>query len=173
MKGWTEEEFKDKRLMAPCGLYCGACGVYISKRDGDSKFRKVLARLYRSNPEETECLGCMQKEPVECLFGFCVSCDIRKCILEKSFYSCHQCGDFPCSLIENFVVPVGQRVINRAIPKWREFVAELGDEKGSEEWARSECERYHCSECGHPLFRGAVRCRNCKREVAHELDGLN
>jgi hypothetical protein len=24
MEGWTEEEIRDKNLMAPCGLYCGA-----------------------------------------------------------------------------------------------------------------------------------------------------
>ena len=23
MKGWAEEEIKNKNLMAPCGLYCG------------------------------------------------------------------------------------------------------------------------------------------------------
>ena len=43
------------------------------------------------------------------------------------------------------------RVIKRAIPKWREKVATQGDEKGSLEWAREECERYHCSSCGSPL----------------------
>ena len=25
MEGWTEEEIRNKALMAPCGLYCGAC----------------------------------------------------------------------------------------------------------------------------------------------------
>ena len=44
------------------------------------------------------------------------------------------------------------RVIKRAIPKWREKVATQGDEKGSLEWAREECERYHCSSCGSPLY---------------------
>ncbi|MFZ3047037.1 MAG: DUF3795 domain-containing protein [Desulfatirhabdiaceae bacterium] len=37
MKGWTEEEIKDKSLMAPCGLYCGACGIYIATRDKNDK----------------------------------------------------------------------------------------------------------------------------------------
>jgi hypothetical protein len=61
--------------------------------------------------------------------------------------------------------------MKRAIPIWREKVAQFGDEKGSAEWARSECERYHCSSCGQPLFRGAQRCRACKKSVADELDG--
>jgi hypothetical protein len=34
MEGWTEEEIRNKDLMAPCGLHCGTCGVYIATRDG-------------------------------------------------------------------------------------------------------------------------------------------
>jgi hypothetical protein len=65
MKGWTEEELADKRLTAPCGLYCGTCGVYIAHRDGNTKFRDLLARLYGSPPAATICKGCMQDDPPE------------------------------------------------------------------------------------------------------------
>jgi len=61
--------------------------------------------------------------------------------------------------------------MKRTIHIWREKVAALGDEKGSEEWARSESQRYHCPECDYPLFKGAQRCRNCKAGVADDLDG--
>ena len=173
MKGWKEEEFKDKRLLSPCGLYCGVCGVYISHRDKNTKFRDILAKLYGTKPEETKCLGCMQTEPEECLYGWCRTCGIRTCVKEKGFYSCHQCSDFPCNLIEEFPLPVGKRVMKKAIPLWRDLVAKHGDEKGSVEYARAECKRYHCPDCGYPLFRGAITCKNCKKEVAAELDGQN
>ena len=62
MEGWTEEEIRNKSLMAPCGLYCGACAVYIATRDKNEKFRAVIANLYGTKPEETECLGCMQPD---------------------------------------------------------------------------------------------------------------
>jgi len=45
-EGWTEEEFKNKDLMAPCGLYCGTCGVYIATRDNNEKFRAVMGNLW-------------------------------------------------------------------------------------------------------------------------------
>jgi len=173
MKGWKEVEWADRRLMAPCGLYCGACGVYIATRDGNTKFRDILARLYGSAPDETACLGCMQDDPPECLYGFCTTCRIRDCVRGKGLYSCHPCDEFPCTLIEEFPIPVGRRVMKRAIASWRQKVAELGDDAGSVEWARSECERYHCAGCGEPLFRGAVTCRACKRPVADDLDGTN
>jgi len=74
-------------------------------------------------------------------------------------------------MIEEFSFATGVRVMKRAIPVWRAQAAELGDEQGSAEWARLECERCHCSACGQPLFRGAQRCRACKKPVADELDG--
>jgi hypothetical protein len=46
MEGWTEDEIRNKDLMAPCGLYCGACGVYLATRDKNEKFRQVMGNLY-------------------------------------------------------------------------------------------------------------------------------
>ena len=74
-------------------------------------------------------------------------------------------------MIENFGLATGLRVMKRAIPLWRSKIAELGNEKGSVEWAWKELERYHCPACGKPLFRGAKRCRACKAVVAEALDG--
>lgn len=171
MEGWTEEEVKDKKLMAPCGLYCGVCGVYIATRDKNEKFRKAMGDLYQTKPEETACRGCMQSDPPQELYLYCSMCEIRDCVRGKGFYSCHQCDRWPCAMIENFGLATGRRVMQRTIPIWRAKVAELGDEKGSEEWARSELLRYHCPFCGKPLFRGAKRCRACKADVADLLDG--
>ena len=171
MEGWTEEEFKNKDLMAPCGLYCGLCGIYIATRENNKKFREIMGKLYGTEPEETECYGCMQADPPKKLYGYCKDCKIRDCIKSKGYYSCHQCDEWPCDLIKNFPITTGARVMKRTIPIWREKVAELGDEEGSIEWARMECGRYHCSSCGKALFRGAQRCRNCKKDIADELDG--
>jgi len=171
MAGWTEEEIRNKKLMAPCGLHCGFCGVYLATRDGNEKFRAIMANLYGTKPEETECLGCMQQDSAEKMYVGCKVCEIRECVKSRGFYSCHQCDEWPCSKIEKFGYATGQRVMKRTIPIWREKVAEHGDEEGSVEWVRSESERYHCSSCGAPLFRGAQRCRSCKKPVADELDG--
>ena len=171
MEGWAEEEIRNKDLMAPCGLYCGVCGVYIATRDGNEKLKTIMANLYGTKPEDTECLGCMQPDPPKKIYGYCRICAIRACVKSKGYYSCHQCGEWPCGMIENFGFVTGARVMTRTIPIWRAKVAEYGDEKGCVEWARAECERYHCSSCGKPLFRGAQRCRACKRPVADELDG--
>jgi hypothetical protein len=157
--------------MAPCGLYCGTCGVYIATRDGNEKFRTIMSNLYGTKPEETHCLGCMQSDPPKKMYKYCKVCPIRTCVTTKGFYSCHQCSDWPCTEIKNFGFATGRRVMEKTIPLWREKVDALGDQEGSVEWARAELERYHCPNCGKPLFRGAQQCRTCKHPVADILDG--
>ena len=171
MEGWSEEEIKNSELLAPCGLYCGTCGIYIATRDGNDKFRNAMAKVFGTKPEETECLGCMQADPPAKLFCLCKTCEIRECIKKKGYYSCLQCETWPCNFTDKNDNAIGQRVMKKAIPDWRKKVEKYGDQEGSENWARSECERYHCSSCGKPLFRGAQQCRFCKNLVADELDG--
>jgi hypothetical protein len=171
VKGWAEAEFADRNLLAPCGLYCGVCGVYLATRNGDARFKALLGNLYGSAPEATECRGCMQAEPAQLLYGYCRVCPIRDCVRGRGFYSCHQCGDWPCPLITGFPLATGRRVMQRAIPLWREAAAGHGPGEGDVAWARAEAERYHCPHCGEPLFRGAQRCRACKAAVADDLDG--
>jgi hypothetical protein len=180
MEGWTEKEIKNKELRAPCGIFCGACALYISTRDENEKFRTIISSIWGTKPGETECFGCMQPDPPKKLFGFCKTCAIRRCVKSKGYYSCHQCMEWPCNMMEkgDFADAVPSplrksvlRVMKRSIPIWRAKVAESGDEKGSVEWARAECERYHCPSCGKPLYRSAQHCRACKKPVADELDG--
>jgi len=170
MRGWAESELENRELMAPCGLYCGVCGVYLATRDDNDKFRALLGNLYGTPPEETRCRGCMQ-DPPQMLYAYCRSCRIRECVLGRGLTSCHLCREWPCALIEDFPLATGRRVIMRTIPLWREQVARHGAERGSVEWARAECARYHCPSCGEPLFRGVQKCRACGFPLAEILDG--
>ena len=142
-----------KELLAPCGLYCGVCGVLMAHRDNNVKFKERLSTVYGCAPEDIRCEGCMS----DTRFKFCEQCPIRTCAQEKSYEGCYQCADFPCVFIDNFPVPVGKKVIMRAIPTWREL--------GTEKWVEEEEKRYHCPQCGNELFRGAKRCRSCKESV--------
>jgi hypothetical protein len=143
----------NKDLLAPCGLYCGVCGILIAHRDNNSKFKELLAGFYGVLPDEISCKGCLSDER----FKYCQECPIRSCTEEKHYEGCHECNGFPCDLIQNFPVPVGKKVILRAIPTRREL--------GTEKWVEKEEMRYHCPHCGDELFRGAKRCRNCKEPV--------
>ena len=142
-----------KELLAPCGLYCGVCSIYIAHRDNNLKFKEKLLPIYKSfakSVDDIACTGCLSDGIV---FPVCRSCPIKKCSQDKGINGCHQCNDFPCKFIENFPIQVGKKVILRAIPTWREL--------GTEKWVEEEEKRYHCPDCGNPLFRGAKRCNKC------------
>ena len=149
-----------KGLAAPCGLYCGVCGVYIAHRENNLKFKERLRDFYQKGLSDTtlvvddiRCEGCLS----DAISIFCQTCQIRSCTIEKGIEGCHQCSDFPCKFIDDFPISVGKKVILRAIPFWREY--------GTEKWIEEEEKRYHCPHCGYKLFRGAKRCRNCKEPV--------
>lgn len=143
----------ERELLAPCGLYCGVCGILIAHRDNNEKFKERLASFYGVKTEDIACEGCLSEER----FVFCQSCAIRSCISDRGYEGCHECDDFPCTFIDDFPVPVGKKVILRAVPRRREI--------GTEKWVEEEEKRYVCPHCGHSQFRGAKRCRSCKESV--------
>ncbi len=144
-----------RQLVPPCGLYCGVCGIMYATRDENQKFKEKLAPVYGLMPDDIYCEGCLAEG--DKVFTYCRSCPIKSCAGERGFEGCHQCDDFPCEHIENFPLPVGKKVIMRAIPRWREV--------GTEAWVVEEKARYVCPHCGETLFRGTKRCRVCKEPV--------
>jgi len=144
----------NRELVAPCGMYCGVCGVLIAHRDNNQPFKEKLAQFYGCPVEDLDCQGCMSSERA----AFCEVCNIRSCAMEKNYEGCYQCDDWPCEYIEQFSVPVGKKVIMRAVPQWREW--------GTEKWVEEEEKRYICPKCGYPSFRGSPRCRHCKEPLA-------
>ena len=152
--------------LAPCGLYCGVCRLFHATQDDDRTLLERLAKIYaRRSPtqrlpeiapltaDDLLCDGCQSKRRSV----LCRECSIRECAQEKGHRGCHQCTHFPCSLVDEFPVPVGKKVILRAIPYWREH--------GTEEWIKAEEKRYECPACGGRLYRGAQRCPHCKSPV--------
>ncbi|MFO7665043.1 MAG: DUF3795 domain-containing protein [Desulfobacterales bacterium] len=148
-------------LIAPCGLYCGVCGVYYATQDNNQKFLEKIVNVYKSNmpgmdslkPEDLLCDGCLSGR----VSVFCRVCSIKDCTHAKGFEGCNECESFPCEHIDNFPMPVGKKVILRAVPYWREH--------GKEKWIEDEEARYYCPECRNKIFRGAKRCNKCGIEV--------
>ncbi len=139
-------------LLAPCGLYCGVCAIYMAHNDNNLKFKEKLVNVYKpmtKTIDDIHCEGCLSDDK----FGWCQTCPIRSCSQEKGYEGCFQCSDFPCKMIDRFPIEVGKKVILRAIPQWKEL--------GTEKWVEMEEKRYLCRECGNKLFRGAKRCNKC------------
>lgn len=152
---------KNEKLLSPCGLYCGVCGIYYATRDNNQKFLDTLLSFYQSNlpglenmtTDDLACEGCFSDNRAL----FCETCAVKDCNQEKGYAGCHECDDFPCQLIEDFPIPVGKKVILRSIPFRKKY--------GTAKWVADEEARYICPDCDNTVFRGVKRCRNCKVEL--------
>jgi uncharacterized protein DUF3795 len=151
-------------FISPCGLYCGVCAIHIAHRDENEKFKASLVGLYQGGvagkgtlpngqtltTDAIQCQGCRSNN----LFMHCKQCEIRDCTEHKEISGCHKCDEFPCTYIENFPMAVGKKVILRSVPYRKKF--------GTEKWIKNEESRYFCPECGNKVFRGVVKCNQCK-----------
>ncbi len=72
------EIVSDPKLVANCGLYCGACGSYLKGR----------------------CPGCHDNEKAKW-------CKVRSCCIEHTYASCAHCTEFvdprACKYFNNFI----------------------------------------------------------------------
>ena len=142
-----------KELAAPCGLYCGVCGVYVAHKDNNLKLKERLTTVFNVGIDGLKCKGCLSNE----LFEHCKTCQIKSCTIEKGIEGCHQCDDFPCPFIDNIRMDIARKVVLRSVPARRKL--------GTNQWMEEEDKRYHCPHCGYTLFRGAQRCRQCRQPV--------
>jgi len=82
-------------LVAPCGIDCGTCELYICK--DDPQLYSYL--LKRGIPEEKiPCAGCRSIE------GNCPvitdKCETYVCIKDKKVNFCFDCISFPCNMLQ-------------------------------------------------------------------------
>jgi hypothetical protein len=140
----------NRELLAPCGLYCGVCGILSASRDHNEKLKGKLAAAYGLKPEQIQCSGCLSNS----LFTYCRVCAIRKCSRDRNLEGCHLCKDFPCAHVHNYPFAEAREKILAAVPEWREL--------GTAKFVEQQEKKWQCPKCSTPLFRGARRCHNCK-----------
>jgi hypothetical protein len=71
-------------LIAPCGLYCGVCAIYIAHRDNNEKLKARLLNLYQGEVPGKGTLPNSEKLSIED-----IKC--RGCLSDERFMHCGQC----------------------------------------------------------------------------------
>jgi len=93
-------------MNAPCGLVCTTCPTFIATLNDDDEARRKTAAYYAERfgfdltPDEINCDGCLSEGGK--LIGYCRSCGIRECCLEKGLEHCVACGEQPCDKLNEF-----------------------------------------------------------------------
>ncbi len=147
-----------ERLVAPCGLYCGACPMYLASQEKDEQKVKDMMRQFAGSkmqfkPEDLLCDGCIGGGRVAV---FCRKCAMRSCADEKANVTrCSDCTEFPCSKVTNFN--------NDGMQHHSEVLANLRQirQMGIKEWTRFEEDRWSCPQCRNKISWYDKACSKC------------
>ncbi len=81
----------DLNLVAPCGLDCANCELFIPNNRTDV-WQRAAARLNKK-PEDVACKGCRANNG--CTVH--MDCATLACVAKKGLIFCSECEEFPCS----------------------------------------------------------------------------
>jgi hypothetical protein len=97
-----------ERIIAYCGLVCSECEAYTATQADDPVKLAQLAEKWRqafNSPEITAdsilCDGCPGTNGGRRI-GYCATCEIRACALDRGLANCAHCADYACEKLENF-----------------------------------------------------------------------
>ncbi len=152
------EPGKNETLVASCGLYCGACPMYLATQSKDESRIKTMMQQFSASKmnwkmEDLLCDGCRGTGQ---LAVFCRKCAIRDSAAAKTKSRlCSDCSDFACSRITGFN--------NDGMVHHAEVLANLKQLKavGLTEWAKMEDARWACPGCKGRISWYEAKCPKC------------
>jgi hypothetical protein len=151
----------DRKLVAVCGLFCGACTVYIGSHEEPARLEKLAVRM-GTTPDKLYCNGCGSDRRS----GHCLECAFIACAKKKKIEFCGACAEFPCAELMAFQEKMPHR-------------AELfGDQKiinenGWQKWYVRAVSRNSCPVCGAINSAYDAKCRKCGRTPASFFNADN
>jgi len=148
---------EQKNLAAPCGLYCGACSIYIAGKRGDSKRLEQMAVGLAEyvgrvlDVQDLACKGCLS----EVVALHCRDCTILSCAFEKGVTHCVQCSVFPCKQITDFS--------NDGMLHHGEVLDNVRRQRniGIDAWIREQEGKWCCPHCGCAVDWYSGQCPDC------------
>lgn len=140
---------------AYCGLYCGACPVFLANEQGKVE---ELAQKWEKKPEELICFGCKSEQ----VTPWCTTCDIKLCAQEKGYEFCFECNELPCDKMTTFIEDE-RCPYHLGVTKNLDFI----HQNGVEAWLQAQDARWRCLECGTQFAWQDETCKNCGSTVSN------
>ena len=146
-----DHDVLNKNLISVCGLYCGACGIYLATQENDIEKILKYAVVLNQSFDDTFCNGCRSsKKSAHCI----KICSFIKCTFIKGIEFCGTCKQFPCKELTDFQSKMPHRV---EIVESQNRLKEIG----WEQWLIEMKEKYACSQCNTINTAYDLACRKC------------
>ena len=152
----------NKKFVAPCGLYCGACSIRAAYSRNDTVLLNAMAdgvSLYLGHKVEAKdlaCEGCLS----DIVSISCRECKMRECAAAKRLTRCSECPDVPCELIKSFN--------DDGLPHHAEVLKNLKRQKdiGIDVWIGEQDKRWRCPRCSAETDWYSAQCSACDNILA-------
>lgn len=154
-------------LVSACGLYCGACGIYLATQENDSEKILQYAVVLNQTFDETLCDGCgAKRKSLHCS----KMCTCIACKLKKEVIFCVDCNEFPCHALIEFKSKMPHRT-EIIVSQYRM------KETGIENWLIEMNDYFSCPQCKTVNSAYHLACRKCGstiscRFVSHHKDAI-
>lgn len=147
----------DKNLAAVCGLFCGACSLYIGTTEDPARLKPIADRRGRSEAEVI-CYGCRSDQRSY----YCATCEKVTCAAQKGADFCGECPDYPCDNLKAFQAEMPHRA-----ELWQslERIKQIGWGK----WQQEMADRHSCRKCSTVNSAYDLTCRNCGAHPASDF----
>lgn len=96
------------KMIAYCGLNCSECPAYVATQSGDPAELERVAAEWRAafqmpdlTAESVICDACLQRDGGR-LSGYCATCAVRACAVERGVANCAHCADYACAKLTSF-----------------------------------------------------------------------
>ncbi len=142
-----------QELVGKCGLYCGACTIYVAQHDSE-EWREKIATKSNCSPEKVRCNGCGALTS-ECWGN---GCKIVLCTRAKGVNYCYECSDFGEGKCDRFG-NLAKSYLNAGVDLRKNLSRIQAGE--TDEWLRESAERFTCKTCGKPVSAWFTECHNC------------
>ena len=86
-------------MIAYCGEICTECSAYVATRDNDLAALQRVADAWNARSggslkaEDCVCDGCLGDGR---RIGYCRTCQVRVCAIERHLENCAHCADYGC-----------------------------------------------------------------------------
>ena len=142
----------NKNLVSACGLYCGACGIYLATQENDTDKILQYAVVLNQSYYETLCDGCgASRKSLHCL-KMCTFIDCKK---HKGVNFCIECDEFVCKALQEFQSKMPHRI---EILESQNRMKEIGLER----WIDEMNDSFTCTHCKTVNSAYNVTCRKCE-----------
>lgn len=142
----------ENTLAAVCGLYCGACTLFIATNEDPARL-KGLSERFQVSEEVMKCFGCRSGKRGP----YCQTCKMFSCAAERGIEFCSECEDYPCSDLKQF-----QSERPHRIELWDDL--KRIKDTGYKNWLKEIKGNYTCSQCQSINSAYDIECRKCGEE---------